>query len=167
MHYFRLARPETLTVTTYRFKNVKWQQRPFEGRHTLTFEQEKITQTRGFPARSVVVNMNQRAARVAAHILEPKAPDSFVRWGFFDTIFEQKEYAESYVMEKLARQMLAQDPQLRQAFEAKKRQDADFAQNPRAILNWFYRKSPYWDRRMNVYPVGKIMEAEVVRALKP
>ena len=36
--------------------------------------------------------MNQRASRVAAHILEPKGPDSYVHWGFFDTIMEQKEY---------------------------------------------------------------------------
>ena len=43
---------------------------------------------------------------MAAHLLEPQGPDSFVAWGFFDAIFEQKEYGEDYVVEKLARDML-------------------------------------------------------------
>ena len=163
--YFKLTAPKTVTVKSYKFSDVKWQERPFEGRHTLTFKQEEIEQTRTFPAGSVVIDMNQRAARVAAHILEPLAPDSYLFWGFFDTIFEQKEYAETYVMEKMARRMLAENPKLKTQFENKKAKDADFAKNPRAILNWFYKMSPYWDERINVYPVGKIMDAQIVQAL--
>jgi hypothetical protein len=70
--------------------------------------------------------MNQRTARVIAHILEPKAPDSYLYWGFFDAIFEQKEYAESYVMESLARKMLAEDPELKKEFEQMKTNNPDF-----------------------------------------
>ncbi len=164
--YFKLTAPKTVTVESYKFSDVKWQERPFEGRHTLTFKQAEIEQTRTFPAGSVVIDMNQRAARVAAHILEPQAPDSYLFWGFFDTIFEQKEYAETYVMEKMARRMLAENPKLKTQFENKKANDAEFAKSPRAILNWFYKMSPYWDERINVYPVGKIMDDQVVQALK-
>jgi hypothetical protein len=39
--------------------------------------------------------MNQPTARVIAYLLEPKAEGSLVEWGFFNAIFEQKEYAES------------------------------------------------------------------------
>jgi len=120
---------------------------------------------RTFPARSVVVDMNQRRARVVAHILEPDGPDSFVRWGFFDAVFEQKEYADSYVMEKVAREMLAEDESLRDEFEKKKTDDPEFASSPRRILNWFYQRTPYWDPRKNVYPIGKILERGTVDAL--
>jgi hypothetical protein len=162
----RLGRPETLTVDSYRFKNPKWKQRPFEGRHELTVDVEPIKEERTYPAGSAVIDMNQPLSQVAVHVLEPDAPDSYVHWGFFNTIFERKEYAESYVMEKMAREMLANDDALRSEFEAKKDNDPEFAANPRAILNWFYRRTPYWDDRINVYPVGKIFERDRVNALR-
>ena len=56
----------------------------------------------------------------------------------------------------MAREMLAKDAKLKTEFEQKKNTDPEFASNPRAILNWFYIKTPYWDQRLNVYPVGKI-----------
>ena len=62
------------------------------------------TETITFPAGSIVVPLNQRLSKVAIHWLEPEAPDSAMRWGFFDSIFEQKEYGEAYVMEKVARE---------------------------------------------------------------
>ena len=156
----RTAKTETLQVHCYRFSDVHWRERPYEGHHPARFRADEIVEKRVFPAGSVVVPMNQPLAKVAAHILEPMGPDPYVSWGFFDTIFEQKEYAESYVLEKLARKMLAKDPDLRSRFEKKKATDPQFANNPREILNRFYRQSPYWDRRLNVYPVGKIFEKE-------
>jgi len=91
------------------------------------------------------------------NLLEPAAPDSLVHWGFFNATFEQKEYAENYVLEKLAREMLASDSRLREEFEKKLATDAAFASNPRARLQFFYQRSPYWDKQMNLYPVGRIV----------
>ena len=54
--------------------------------------------------------LNQRLSKVAIHWLEPEAPDSALRWGFFDPIFEQREYGEAYVLEKLARENMEKDP---------------------------------------------------------
>jgi len=162
----RLSKTQTVSVESYRFKNMSWREAPYEGRHPLTIEVEKITENREFPSGTVVVKMDQKSARVAAHILEPEAPDSYLQWGFFDAIFEQKEYASSYMMEAMAREMIAKDPALKKEFEKKKADDADFAGSPFAILNWFYSKSPYWDSQMNVYPVGKIMKSSALGALK-
>ncbi len=165
MAFKRMTEAVTLQVSTYRFDNVTWQERPFEGRHPVSFNAKPVAVERTFPAGSALVDMNQRAARVVAHILEPEAPDSFVYWGFFDAIFEQKEYAESYVMEAMARDMLAKDEQLKKEFERKKADNPEFGQNPRAILNWFYQKTPYWDSSINLYPVGKIENRSVVDEL--
>ncbi len=161
--YSQLDEPVVIPVKTYKFKNVSWRQLPYEGRHPVSFDYDEITEEREFPAGSVVIDMNQRTARVIAHILEPKAPDSYLYWGFFDAIFEQKEYAESYVMESLARKMLAEDPELKKEFEQMKTNNPDFANNFWAILNWFYSKTPYWDQKKNVYPVGKIYDREVIK----
>ena len=102
----------------------------------------------------MVVPLAQSLARVAINLLEPDAPDSFVRWGFFNATFEQKEYAEPYMLEKLAREMLAGDPELREEFQKKVATDPKFAANPEERLQFFYRRSPYWDPQMNLYPVG-------------
>ncbi|MCX6231756.1 MAG: M14 family metallopeptidase [Bacteroidetes bacterium] len=152
-----INKPLTLKVQTYKFKNLKWSPTANEGRHPLnSFDLDTIELERTYPAGSVIVDMNQAGARIIAYLLEPKASGSLAFWGYFDAVFQQKEYAESYVMETLAREMLAKDATLKKEFEQKKSGDAEFAKNPRAILNWFYSKSPYWDKELNIYPVGKI-----------
>jgi murein tripeptide amidase MpaA len=170
----KLTAPLTADVEQYRCDAPNWQSRPFEGRHTASFSGvpmgdagfQTTSDKRGcklsratvtYPAGSVIVSTAQRAAKVAAHFLEPEGPDSAVVWGFFDAIFEQKEYGEGYVMEKVARDMLAKDPQLKTEFEAKKASDKDFAANPFAIYNWFYQRSPWWDDHIGLYPVGRLI----------
>ncbi|MFZ4740931.1 MAG: M14 family metallopeptidase [Bacteroidales bacterium] len=149
--------PLTLKVQSYKFKNPKWATTSYEGRNPLiNFVMDTITEERTYPAGSLIIDMNQAGARIIAYLLEPKASSSLVFWGFFNTIFEQKEYSESYVMEVLAREMLANDVKLKTEFEQKKNSEPEFANNPRAILNWFYSKTPYWDQRLNLYPIGKI-----------
>ena len=105
---------------------------------------------------SVVVPMEQRAARIAMQWLEPLGPDSALQWGWFDSIFEQKEYGEGYVLERLARNLLTADPKLQAEFDQKLASDAKFAASPSERLNWFYQRSPWWDRRIGLYPVGKV-----------
>ena len=68
-------------------------------------------------------------------MLEPRGDGSLVYWGFFDAVFEQKEYAENYVLEKMAARMLEEDPSIRAEFEQKKATDTVFAGNPDQILN--------------------------------
>jgi murein tripeptide amidase MpaA len=147
----------TIDIESYRFIDVKWAGGPFEGRLMPSFKAEVVRERRTFPAGSVIVPLAQESAKVALNLLEPEAPDSLVHWGFFNATFEQKEYAENYILEKLAREMLAANPALRAEFEKKLATDASFASNPRARLEFFYRRSPYWDNQMNLYPVGRII----------
>lgn len=151
------SEPLTLEVESYRFNDVRWADGPFEGRQMPAFNVAKVLETRMFPAGSVIVPLAQHWARVAINLLEPEAPDSLVRWGFFNATFEQKEYGEAYVVEKLAREMLAGDPELAEEFQNRLASDAGFAANPAARLEFFYRRSPYWDQQMNLYPVGRIL----------
>ena len=70
------------------------------------------------------------------------------------------------MLEAMARDMLAEDPDLRREFEQKKETDPEFAGSPQTILDWFYERSPYWDECKNVYPIGKIFDRSVVRRLR-
>jgi hypothetical protein len=154
----RLKEPLETEIESYRFTDAKWQEHPFEGRHPVRYTTTVVKEKRMFPKGTIVVRMNQRAARVALHTLEPDAPDAFAAWGFFDAVFEQKEYAEDYVMETMAREMLAADATLKREFESKLQSDSSFAGDPSARLNFFYQRSPYWDTQMNVYPVARLVQ---------
>lgn len=157
---FKTLRKEVeLEVESYRFVNVQWPAGPFEGRHMPSFDVMPVRETRKFPAGSFVILLAQPLAKLAMSLLEPEAPDSFVRWGFFNAIFEHKEYAEPYILETLARQMLAADPGLGMEFQERLSSDAAFAASPAARLEFFYNKSPYWDQQMDLHPVGRIVQS--------
>ena len=162
----RLKKDTVLQVQCYRFINPKWRMNPYEGHHIMTnIEYTESIEQLNFPEGSAIISMDQPSARVIADALEPKGNGSFVSWGFFDAVFEQKEYAENYVMEKLASKMLADDPELKKEFEQKKTADTVFAKDQDAILNWFFSKTPYWDKQNNLYPVGRIFDTDLVKTL--
>ena len=121
------------------------------------FQAELIKERRTFPTGSIIVPLDNSLAKLAVNLLEPEAPDSLLAWGFFNAIFEQKEYGEAYVLENLAREMLSSNSGLREEFVRKLESDPGFASSPDSRLQFFYERSPYWDPYMNVYPVGRIM----------
>jgi len=156
--YEVLDQSKKYKVQTFRFRDYSWPKTSFEGRFLLTTSWDTIITERIYPAGSVVVRTNQRTAKVIAHIFEPASPDSYLSWGFFNAIFEMKEYFETYFMEEYARQMLTEDPALKAEFESWKKNHPDLAANQWAQLEWFYKRSPYWDKQKDVYPVGKVLE---------
>lgn len=153
----RLEKDSVIAVTSYRFRDPRWQSNPYEGRHPLIHvEADTFSEIRTFPAGSAVVETAQPLVRVIAHLLEPMGDGSLVSWGYFDPVFEQKEYAEFYVLEPMAKQMLERNPVLRAEFGAKISSDTAFARDQRRVLYWFYERSPYWDNRRFIYPVARI-----------
>ncbi len=153
--YTRTKSEISVKVESYKLSNPVWNNKSYEGRNVVSYKTELINETRIYPENSVLIDMRQSRAYAIMHLLEPSAPDNLLQWGFFNSIFEQKEYSESYVMEKMARDMLVKDPVLKAEFENKRKTDSTFT-DPESILNWFYQKSPYWDYRLGVYPIGKI-----------
>jgi hypothetical protein len=162
--YRRIGHPmKDVDATAYQLDQPKWADRPFEGHVMLqgfTLHAHPVEAT--LPAGSVIVPMNQRTANVAMELLEPQAPDSLLHWGYLDAIFEAKEFGEPRVLEKLARDMLAKDPQLKAAFEQKLHDDRAFAASSRARLDFFFMRSPWYTvQRVGVYPVLRLDAAQL------
>ena len=57
----------------------------------------------------------------------------------------------------VAREMIRDNPTLKEEFEQLLKSDSSFAASPSARLNFFYRRSPYWDKQMGVYPVARLV----------
>ncbi len=157
IRYNMLPEAQKVKVMSFRFRDYKWSSTPYEGRLSFTTSWDTLYEERLYPAGSVVVPTNQRTARVIAHIFEPGSPDSYLSWGYFNAIFEMKEYFETYKMEAYAREMLASDPLLRGEFDRWLEEHPDLKENQWGQLEWFYRRSPWWDRQKDVYPVGKVI----------
>ena len=152
-----VAREVSGEFETYRLEKGSFPAMPFEGRFQPNFVARPVTEKRTFAAGAFYVPMEQRAARVAMHLLEPEGPDSFVRWGFLNSIFEQKEYFSDYVFEPIAAEMLRRDARLKAEFDEQLKNEA-FAKNPRARLAWLYERSPYLERDRGAYPVVRVMK---------
>jgi hypothetical protein len=166
--YRRLAQPLKIAAGAYQLDQPQWAAKPFEGHLMLRdFTLRGVSREVELPAGSVIVPLNQRAANVAIQLLEPQAPDSLLRWGYLDAIFEQKEYGEPRVLEKLAREMTAKDPALKTAFDKKLKDDAAFAASPSARLEFFYERSPWFDvQEVGAYPVLRL-DAAALEKTRP
>jgi hypothetical protein len=165
----RQASARSLEVEMYRIQDPKLASEPFEGRVAVSarFAVERRRET--YAPGTARVPLDQPLGDLAMLLLEPASPDSFFAWGFFHEILRNPEYVEAYVMEPMAERMLAEDPALRAEFERELREDAAFGGPagakatdrepfvPRASarLQWFYERTPYFDERALLYPVGR------------
>lgn len=147
--------PRTITLDMVRLTDPKLGAAS-EGRVPLTaggFVHAKRSET--FPAGSVRVPSDQPLGLLAAALLEPESPDSALAWNFFPSMLQRTEYIEGYAIAPLADRMLAENAELRREFEAKLAADPAFAANGDARLAWFYARTPYFDERYLLYPIGR------------
>ncbi len=151
----KILKDTTIQVTMLYFDKPEFRNEPYEGRQTVKTNVTEKIEKRHFSKGSVLVPTDQRTAKIIAYLLEPTASGSLVEWGFFNSVFEQKEYAETYVMEKVAREMLAKDPALKKEFEETVKNNPQY-KDQYAMLNWFYNRSQWADINYMVYPIGKI-----------
>lgn len=79
-------------------------------------------------------------------------------------IFEQREYADARVAERIARELLAQRPQLQAEFDAALK-DPAFAASPQRRLDFFFERSPWHDERLGLYPVLRL-DADALRRVR-
>ncbi len=154
----RLGENKKYVVEKYQFSDVEFPSKPYEGRFRPVYKHTISIDTVVVPTGDYIIGTDQRSLGIIAHALEPDGPDSFVQWGFFNIIFERKEYYESYALEPIAQKMLENNPLLQQEFKAKLRVDENFANDPKLRFDFFYEHSPYYDKNYNLYPVLRVIE---------
>lgn len=160
-----------VAVEMTRIREPKLAAAPFEGRVAVSARFETERRAEVFPPDTVRVPTDQPLGDLLMLLLEPASPDSFFAWGFFHEVLQPAEYVEAYVMEPMAERMLAEDPALRAEFEKRMRHDAafrggqakkgpaqeTFLPTPTERLQWFYERTPFFDERAFLYPIGREM----------
>jgi hypothetical protein len=140
-------------VQTFRADRAEFAATSFESHQRLKVEGAWKPEPRNLVQGALFVPIAQPKARLVMALFEPQGPDSLLAWGAFNNAFERKEYMEEYVAEDVAREQMARDPALAAAFRHKVETDPAFAQDSHARLEFFARRHPSWDERLNLYPV--------------
>jgi hypothetical protein len=153
----QITQNENLEVEIYKIDTYQTSKNAYEGHYghyntTVLKSVEKME----FRAGDYKISTNQLGVKYLLETLEPEAVDSYFNWNFFDTILQQKEGYSSYVFEDLAKQILIDNPILKQEFEAKKQTDKVFAENGGDQLYWVYKHSKYFEKAYMQYTVFKI-----------
>lgn len=156
--YELVDKNRVLDVEVFRATEVTPGKASYEGRSMLTVAGEWKKEKREVLKGSLFVSITQPLSRLAVHLFEPLAPDSFLSWGYFNTAFERKEYMEAYVAEGVAETML-KDARVEKEFKARLDSDPEFAKDPEKRLDFFYARHPSWDERYRLYPVYRTARA--------
>ncbi len=157
IEYQRILQDTGFEVLQYMFDDVSFSSSPNEGAMGVSeFSLDSAMVKKSFPAQSVYIPLNQANAKIIMHLLHPEASSSMLKWGYFNAIFEQKEYAEIYVMEQMAPEMLENNPSLKKEFVQWQKDNPTLKNEQWPVMNWFYKHSLYWDKQKNVYPPGFI-----------
>lgn len=158
VHVEQLADNCSLMVENYRIKSFETSPRAYEGHYLHSNTQvESFVKEVQFRSGDYLVYTDQPVARYVIETLEPEATDSFFNWNFFDGILGQKEYFSDYIFEDLAEQFLKENPEIAQQLEQEKVKDEKLRNDPEAILDWVYRKSPWYEPTHKLYPVRRLM----------
>jgi murein tripeptide amidase MpaA len=151
-----LTAPRTVAVDLLRLKDPKVSPRTNEGHVPITVSAVTVERRDWvWPAGSVRISTDQSLGDIVVLLLEPQSSESFFAWGMVPEVLNRVEYIEGYAVAPLADRMLAADPALKAAFEAKLAADPKFAADPDARLGWFYERTPFWDDRYQLYPIGR------------
>ena len=160
IRFHRLARAWADTVEVQRVLDWSAAASSFEGHRPIDVKEVALERRwREFRPGDLWIPLDQRSALVAVHLLEATAPDGLMYWNAFDTVFEAKEYAEDYVMEPIARRMMAADTALAGDFHRRLAADSTFARSPERRVDYFFRRSPWRDPEQNLHPAARALRA--------
>jgi len=149
-----LAAPRTLRLDQVRLIGPRLLP-PSEGRVPLAATFVHATSEQVLPAGSVRVPADQPNGLLAAALLEPESQDSFLAWGFFPEMLAPAPSTDAFVLAALGEHLLATNPLVKAAFEAKLRAEPAFAASPDVRLAWLYEQAgPGHPYRLQ-YPIAR------------
>lgn len=154
----RLTGVATVDVVNYRTEGAKIN-RLREGRPEIS-SGDIVPEncTRIYNKNDIVIKTDQHLGTLAVALLEPSGESSLFLWGFFSSTLTSHEYPENYIMIPLAEKMLNESAALSAEWESYKTENPTYVNDTDAVLEWFFRRTAFYDTEAYVYPVGIIYE---------
>lgn len=153
------TRETTLDIVQYRTEDATIR-RLREGRPEITGADTAVKEncTRTYDVHDIVVKTDQPLGTLATALLEPTGESSFFLWGFFSSKLQSHEYPENYIMVPLAEKMLEESEELVEEWEGYKEANPSYVNDTEGVLQWFFRRSAFYDNDAYVYPVAVIYD---------
>ncbi|MEQ8908361.1 MAG: M14 family zinc carboxypeptidase [Vicingaceae bacterium] len=153
----RLEKDQVVYLSYYKIENYKTLDKAYEGHYlhydiSVSKEKDSLQLFEG----DYVVSTGQEADNYLVHVLEPQSVDGFFAWNFFDGILQQKEWFSDYAFEPKAKEILANNPEIRAKFKKAKQEDSLLRKNNFAQLYFIYKLSPYYESTVNRFPIYRI-----------
>ncbi|MEW6996117.1 M14 family metallopeptidase [Colwelliaceae bacterium BS250] len=169
IQYQVLSKPVSINATQLTARDAVFNTVPFEGHLTVNAQFDTIKVSKKIPAGWLKVTTDQDLGKLTVALLDPRAPDSYFNWGFFNQMFQRTEYIESYAIVPLAHKLL-KDKKLKAEFDkqfaiVEQTQKADsaamtenslgdiFKTNSDDKMRWLYQHSDFYDKQYLQYPV--------------
>jgi hypothetical protein len=148
---------QKLTVKAQIVRSFDAISKPYEGHYMHPNKViERVEKTIVFRPGDVIVPCNQNGSLFLHSVLQPEAEDSYFTWNYFDSYLQEKEYFSNYVFVDKIRSILKTNPELKQAYEAKKSSDPEFAASEWQQLYFLYQNSPYFEPSYMMLPVFEL-----------
>jgi hypothetical protein len=157
-------------------EGISFESRTFQGRLRTTVNGEWSSTQVDMLAGSLFVPIRQARSLLAAHLLEPAAPDSLSRWGLFNTAYEITDHISNHRQLQIAQWMYQEDrrirqrygealhkklPDLRREYQTRMDRDDRFRDDPEQRIDFWLRQIPYHDPTFNMYPILRTDHAPV------
>lgn len=131
--------------------------RAYEGHYLHSeIEVERKVEEIQFRKGDFLISTNQKKNRYILETLEAESVDGFFAWNFFDGILQQKEWFSDYAFEPKAKIILQENEMLKKEFLEKRQTDSSFASNNFAQLYYIYKRSPYYEKTVNRFPIYRV-----------
>ncbi|WP_448662601.1 M14 family metallopeptidase [Sphingomonas sp. CJ20] len=149
--------PRALRLDQVRLVDAKLAQ-PKEGRVPITAGFVHGVAEQVMPAGSIRVPADQPLGLLAAALLEPESQDSFLAWGFFPEMLAPVPSTDAFALAALGERLLATQPTVKAAFEAKLQAEPDFARDPDARLAWLHAHAGPGHPHLLEYPIARELD---------
>jgi murein tripeptide amidase MpaA len=146
--------PRTLTLDRVRLREAVVQPAQ-DGRFPLKASFDHFAVTETLPAGTIRVPADQPLGLLAAALLEPEAPDSFLAWGFLPEMLAPAPVPEDFVSAPLAEGLLSGSATVRDAFQAKLKSDPIFAADAVTRLKWLFARLPDHTSSNLLHPIRR------------
>ena len=157
-----LTEDAALDVADYRTEGASIN-RLREGRPEITIGDDVKVEncTRTYRKNDVLVKTDQDLGTLAVALLEPTGEGSLFLWGFFGSTLASHDHAENYIMIPLAEKMLDASAELSNEWETYKLENPSHANDTEKVVDWFFRRSAFYDPEAFRYPIGILYEEPI------